>query len=78
MVHIAEVRGYQLRHGSRRLGCALGAVLAGTSLLMKEWGSDPDEKPDRKLRLEVAVLSVGVLAAYLIVVYHLATSFFEQ
>ena len=62
--------------GAGRLGCALGSVLARTSLLMKEWESDPDPKPNGWLWVEAILLGVTVLAAYLTVAYNLAAPFF--
>lgn len=37
---------------------------------MKEWGSDPDEKPDGWLRLEAAVLAVFLLVAYAMIIHY--------
>lgn len=44
-------------------------------MLMKEWGSDPDEKSGRGLRLEAAALGGAVMATYAIIAYFLVTSF---
>lgn len=55
----------------------MGAVLARTSLLMKDWGTDPDEKPDRRVWTEAVALGIAVVAAYLAVAYLLAMSLLE-
>lgn len=36
---------------------------------MKDWGSDPGEKPDRWLSLEATVLGASVLVAYAMGLY---------
>lgn len=38
---------------------------------MKDWGNEPAGKPDPWLRLEVAALSVCVLASYAACLYYL-------
>lgn len=40
---------------------------------MKEWGSDPNEKPDGRLRLEGVGLATCVVVTYVMIAYHLAT-----
>lgn len=40
---------------------------------MKDWGSDADEKPNRKLRIEAVAMGVAVLSAYSTVACLLAT-----
>jgi hypothetical protein len=49
------------------MGGALGAILARTSVPMKEWGSNPDDKPDQSLRTEGMAIGVMLLAVYLLV-----------
>jgi len=67
LVHLAALGRCQLRHGSRRMGGALGALLARTSLSVKEWGSDPDEKPDTLLLAEAKAVGAMLLIVYMLV-----------
>jgi hypothetical protein len=73
MVCFAQIGRHQLCHGPRRVGGALGPVLARASLPMKEWGSDPEEKPDQWLRLEAVLLGFAVIVACSTAAYLLVT-----
>lgn len=39
---------------------------------MKEWGYDPNDVPDRWLRLEAVAVTICVLAAYALCFHYLA------
>jgi hypothetical protein len=71
-VCVTTFRGYQLRNGARRMGSALGSILARTSMPMKEWGSDPDEQLGRPLQIEALVVGGLVMASYLLLLYAFA------
>ena len=49
------------------MGRTLGALLARTSLSVKEWGPDPDEKPDKVLLTEAMAVGTILLAVYILV-----------
>lgn len=49
------------------MGGALGALLARASLSVKEWGSDPDEKPNKLLQTEAMALGAMLLVIYVLV-----------
>lgn len=64
MVRIAPLRRRQLRDGPRRMGGALGPVLAGSSLLMKDWEPMHDTRQNFWLFVEAAIVGAVVFAIY--------------
>jgi hypothetical protein len=46
------------------MGSALGQVLAGSSLLMRDWEPEPSEQQNLWLFLEAAVVGALVLGTY--------------
>ena len=64
MVCFAALGRHKLRDGARRMGDTLGPLLAGPSLPVKEWGSEPDEKQDRSLMAEDLLIGFVVLGIY--------------
>lgn len=63
---------YKLCNDRERLGCPLGSLLGKAQVLMKEWGEDPNEEPDRWLRLEAFAVTICVLACYALCFRYLA------
>ena len=49
------------------MGGALGPLLARASLPVKEWGSDPDEKPDKALHTEALAIGAMLLVVYILI-----------
>lgn len=49
------------------MGGALGPLLARSSLPVKEWGSDPDEKQDKLLLAEGVLVGFMVIGVYVLV-----------
>ena len=65
MVHVASLGRHQLRDGLRRMGGALGPLLARSSLPVKEWGSEPDGKHDKLLVAEGLAVGFSLLGIYI-------------
>lgn len=49
------------------MGSPLGPFLARASLPMREWGSEPDEEPDKQLIAEGYIVGLMLLGVYVIV-----------
>jgi hypothetical protein len=65
LVRLAALWRYQLRYGARRLGSALGALLARPSVPVMDHKMGPREKQDRWLLAEGFILGailLGMLA----------------
>lgn len=67
-MYFAAFGRHQLRDGSRRMGGALGPLLARSSLPVKHWGSEPDGKQDKGLVAEGVLVGSMVLGVYAFVV----------
>jgi len=61
LVRLAAVQRYQLRYGARRLGSALGPLLARPSVPVMEHKMGPKEKQDRWLLAEGFILGAMLL-----------------
>tara|TARA_B110001454_G_C12572227_1_gene372414 strand:- start:561 stop:803 length:243 start_codon:yes stop_codon:yes gene_type:complete len=64
MVRFAPLWRHQLRDGSRRMGSALGQVLAGSSLLMRDWEPVPNGRQNLWLFVEATVVGAMVLGIF--------------
>jgi hypothetical protein len=73
VVYFSPIWRYKLRDGSGRLGCPLGSLLGKASVLMREWGNEPNKVPNRWLRLEAVVVTICVLACYATCLHYLLT-----
>lgn len=49
----------------------MGSLLARASLLMKDWGADPDAKPSKLLWVEAGLTALIVFGGYLTAGYFL-------